>query len=914
MVKVFVIIVHTFIIGLFSMKTLAQLWLFQILLVAAATSFAQQPIHVTVHKSDRASSLANASKLGRDYWFAIPQNFQRNLDPTRFFYLYMYSPKSATVYVQFGNGPVLTRFLSPNASIVVSSLMNEFPKSFELQSSGVIEQKAVHVWSPDADIAVSFLSRAPYTSDGMSCLSASGWGKDYVVAAYDAYLLDANIADMPSEFVVVADHDSTNVTITPSFDIRQDGFPNVVAHAAGTPFSMVLMRGQCVQFQTLGPLPGTDPDLTGTVIHADHPVGVIGASVCPNIPAPDPSCDFIVEMLPPVQAWGQHYFSVPFDGRTYGGDAFVMIGTQPSQVISRNGIPVVTLSGAGKWFFAYDVTNASEWTSSAPFLLAQYIESSTHLAPSTSKRNTGDPSMVVLEPVEQLTKTSNVVVPSLGGTLGGGQPDFTNYVNILTPIASEANVLLDGKQLGQISGATSKKYPISTSGWEGIQLRYSMTGGGSGPHTLTSDASVGAYVYGYTTDDSYAWPSAMGHRALALSDTTAPEAVWNSFGCFSGTLTLSELGVDRSKLADISTDSAHNVYFSTWPDTMVVTGDDNVTIGVSSLDSTKSAYTRLTVTDLAGNMTTIEIAIDAGAALAVHGKTNVEFVANTPDTLSVTLVNTGKMAIDLSNLKLDPSGSAGFTLLDKPSSSLAAGDSVVVHVQFVSSISGAYSTTLLLDADCMHFAQLLLAGSGPVGKGFVIPCIAVGTSQIDSVKISNLGIGDKVIDSVWCTPPTTFNIVTPVTSANPITVSSGASAYISVRFTPTQIGNDSSFFTVHFTDGTTLTLIVYGCGLESGVTPEYGSGNSLAIREVSPNPAHRGQSLEFSYTLPTSGVMELQLLNALGQVVATPIMQHLEQAGDHQVRYQLPASLAAGVYYYRFVFGNEHRSGMVVIE
>ncbi|MBS1904586.1 MAG: T9SS type A sorting domain-containing protein [Bacteroidetes bacterium] len=896
------------------MKPLAQLWLFQILLIAAATSFAQQPIHVTVHKSDRASSLANASKLGRDYWFAIPQNFQANVDPTRYFYLYISSPNNATVYAQFGNGPVLQRLVNANSFVALASSVNDFGKSIELQSSGIIENKTVHVWSPDADIAVSFLSRAPFTSDGMSSLPASGWGKDYVVAAYSAFLVDPSLADMPSEFVVVANHDSTTVTITPSFDIRQNGKPTAVAHAAGTPFTVMLMRGECVQFQSVGPVSGSVPDLTGTLVHANHPVGVMGASVCPNIPAPDASCDYVLEMLPPTQAWGQHYFSGPFAGRQYGGDAFLIIGTQPSQAIMRNGSSVYSIDTKMAPLFLYDISDASEWTSTAPFLLVQYIESSTHTAPSVSKRNSGDPAMMVLEPVEQYSTSASCIIPALGGSLGAGQPDFTNYINIFTPVANDSKVMVDGIGVNQLLGTSRVKKQIGNSTWEHIQVKFNSAGGGAGGHTITSTAEVGVSSYGYTTDDSYAWPSALGHRALFLLDTVAPDASLQASGCFGGLVQLREAGSSHSGLGAIVIDSLYNVGFNPSLNDLEVTAEDSASFSVASLDSTREAFVRLTVTDLAGNMTTIDIAIDAGAALAAHGKTNVEFVANTPDTLSLTLVNTGKLAINLSNLKLDPSGSAGFTLLDKPSSSLAAGDSIVVHVQFVSSISGAYSTTLLLDADCMHFAQLLLAGSGPVGKGFVIPCIAVGTSQIDSVKISNLGIGDKVIDSVWCTPPTSFNIVTSVTSANPITVSSGASAYISVRFTPTQTGNDSSFFTVHFTDGTTLTLLVYGCGLESGVTPEYGSGNSLAIREVSPNPAHRGQSLEFSYTLPTSGVMELQLLNALGQVVATPIMQHLEQAGEHQVRYQLPASLAAGVYYYRFVFGNEHRSGMVVIE
>src|SRR5437868_9147187 len=90
------------------------------------------------------------------------------------------------------------------------------------------------------------------------------------------------IRDFPSEFVVIADRDSTLVTITPSANIRLESLPHtgdtVLAHASGTPFTVLMQRGDAVQFETTLALNLTNYDLTGTKVHASAPVGVIAGT------------------------------------------------------------------------------------------------------------------------------------------------------------------------------------------------------------------------------------------------------------------------------------------------------------------------------------------------------------------------------------------------------------------------------------------------------------------------------------------------------------------------------------------------------------------------------------------------------------------------------------------------------------
>ncbi len=181
----------------------------------------------------------SAPNLGRDLWLCIPQNFDRVLDATRYFYIYISSPRNTTAYIQVGSAPVLVRPITANQTTTLSSLPpgNEISKSAELQSSDFIESnKAIHVWSNDAELSVYFLSRAPFTTDGMYVIPTIGWGTEYVVASYNAFIVDPKLADLPSEFCIVANQDNTFINIVPSVDIRQDGFPNIAAHPKGQQF------------------------------------------------------------------------------------------------------------------------------------------------------------------------------------------------------------------------------------------------------------------------------------------------------------------------------------------------------------------------------------------------------------------------------------------------------------------------------------------------------------------------------------------------------------------------------------------------------------------------------------------------------------------------------------------------------
>src|SRR5438132_11253787 len=83
--------------------------------------------------------------LGRDLWFSMSQNYDDQQG--KYYALYVTSPKTTTAYIESGG---FKKGLQINAySVAVFSI----PLGWEIKSSGVPEQKAIHVWSKDADLS-----------------------------------------------------------------------------------------------------------------------------------------------------------------------------------------------------------------------------------------------------------------------------------------------------------------------------------------------------------------------------------------------------------------------------------------------------------------------------------------------------------------------------------------------------------------------------------------------------------------------------------------------------------------------------------------------------------------------------------------------------------------------------------------
>lgn len=803
------------------------------------TMFAQS--NIRIFHTQEHESRGDAPYLGRDLWFAIPQNADANDHSQKYFNIYVTSPRNTTVNFQVGGGPVIKKPVTGGKVTIFTSPTPKVPGgdislSTEITTSGVVEIKSIHVWSDNADIAVYFLSRVPYTSDGMYVIPSIGWGKEYVVGAYSSLVVSQ--VDYPSEFVVVANQDNTIITVVPNWDLRKDGFPGVIEHPKGKPFTQNLNKGECIQYQVTQ-AQSEEWDVTGTIITSNNPIGVMGASVCPFITPSDPYCDYILDMLQPVRAWANTYYTCPFAGRKYGGDEFLIVGSKDGQSVLQNGTSLaLTRYGA---FFQDAVTSPTLWTSTDPFMLVQYVCSATHGVPNGQQRNIGDPAMVVINPAEQFNKKVIFQTPTID--LASGQTNFTNYVNILLPAAHETKTTYDGQPLsGVIKGVKLKeRFSIPNTIWEAIRLTYSP-GIGEGTHIVASDTGVGVYIYGYGVDDSYAWAGALGTKSPNDPDTIPPVAIANG-PCFCAHVRIFDTGPGQSKLSSYIADTAFNMAFYPDPNFQPGAGQDSSYYDMCVIDSSIEAYLSVSIYDIAGNR------------LTVFSTYKPQLVKFTPNPLNFGSVNVGNTAFrydTICNTGLNPfhfkaanlllSNGKTFDNLGFSIDSTGADGDIpvggcrVVKIKFASKFPPTEKDTMSIVDECVKIICPIIGNGG-------LPDFDVTDYQFDCTPlkanrpsqnylITNPSGIDIQIDTVWIDDIVNFGYsqVNPLTNKTPFFVpnsnTKSGQYQIVVTFNPQSIGFLSTTLHVKAKGGAIKTATVSGFGCGPNLVSIIGTGTT----------------------------------------------------------------------------------------
>lgn len=824
----------------------------------AANSFGQN--ERIVHRQEQEFR-GQSPTLGRDLWFCVPQNSDPNDDAGKVFPIYVTSERKTVVNIEITGQTPVKKQINPG-----EVWSYELPRSVELQSSVTVEKdKAIHVWSNDADLSVYFMSRNPFTSDGMYVIPTIGWGKEYVVTSYSALIVDPRF-DLPSEFAVVANQNNTVITVVPSQDVRRTGDPSKAYYKKGQGFTVVLQRGECVQFQTVFDLGGSELDFTGTVITSNNPIGVVGASVCPFIPA-DPYCDHIVDMLPPVRTWSRAYYTVPFAGRKPpGGDSFYLIGTTAGQVIFRNGQQYASI-GRFEKYYRDDINEPSYWTSTEPFFLVQYINSATYGVSSGGARNQGDPAMVVVNGAEHFARKVVFQTPTIDPSATPSQPKFTNYVNVVLPSASVGSTTFDGVAITSVPNM--RRLPIPNTGWEGIRI----PGVKDGTHTVVSDTGVGVYIYGYSTDDSYAWAGALGVKTPGSLDTIPPVAV-TSGECFCARVDFTDNHPEPvTKLSSYIIDSIDNMGF--YPDPNFIPGSEAPSsfYEFCVLDSTKDAYLTVSIYDNAGNRTTVISEYDARVAILTPPITT--FGAIIPGNNGykyIQIENTGTSPFTFKSSELDILGGQYF-FIDSAGADgdIPPGGTRLVKVRFTPQVGPNVQDTVVFGDECVKVTALLVGNGGTpdfyVGP-YDFPCTKPTTTRKSvGYAVQNSSGGDVTITSVVLSQGTVFgyNTANPATNATPFVVPRSNLAIdgkYDIEFTFTPPGLGWFYDTVTFTasDPKIAPKVAYISG--EGCAPQITSIGSTDVTGCNGNIVYR-------VPISNTGNIEDTIVSVTGTATAT---------------------------------------------
>jgi len=862
------------------------------------------------------------SGVGRDYWLTLAQNGDNQAG--KYYELFVTSQQATTVNIAITGGS------NSRYPIAAGQALNFFvPLALEMTTSGVVEDKGIHVWSNDADLSVNLLSRNPASSDGYNAIPTTGWGKEYVVAAYQSLYEGYGVfSDYPSEFCVIADQNNTILSIMPSINIRQTN--GGADHKAGILFTDTLQKGQCIQYKAVFAY-DCDVDVTGTNIRSNNQIGVIGASQCANIPCDKRFCDHVCDMIPPVRSWGKVYHTIPFIDRKLG-DTYVVIGSQAGQNIYRNGNPYVTLTEKYSYYFRPDIADASIWTSNAPFLLAQYINSTEWetTQPGGNPTPLGDPAMVVINPVEQYTRRVIFQTPNI--TTNG----FSNFANVMVNRDAIKVTTFDGQPIASYKGTTQIQIPNSN------YTAFRLSNVKPGTHNVLSDSGVGVYVYGYGTYDSYAWSGNLGVADLSSTDSLPP-LVFASGTCLSSHIIIKDNRTGDSKINSIVTDSINNISYTLDPNFVTGAGFDSSFYDVEIIDNTKEAFLSVSAYDVAGNRAT-SISIYKPQLLKFTSQVVNVGVTDVGTSISLldTFCNIGVLPFHFTASSLNlVNGSKGFVIDSVGADGdVAVGACRIIKIHFAPKTSTTATDTLKITNPCYAIISTLIGNGGQpdytLSNGD-FKCHEIGTvTKISDVSVTDLSIASTTFDSIFVDDAVHFGFdpTTPLTNRLPFTLQGNASHKIEFSFKPDSAKNYQTLAHFHSLEVGWKTAILTGCGLLPAAVNENGyastlskasaeylsasslldKGNDLVLLPAVPNPAtSSGRTVRFVYGLRMDSPLDLSIFDVLGNLVATVIHSDLQTAGISEADFSVGANMPSGNYIYRLSGAAKVLSGKLVV-
>lgn len=244
----------------------------------------------------------------------------------------------------------------------------------------------VHI-TADAAIAVVGLNHKLYSTDAFSALPVDALGSSYMVMSYPASKPGQG-APMPGQFLLVAVHDNTTVTIVPTASTKG-------GRAAHTSFTVVLHRGEAYLVQSSV---GSGEDPTGSKVLADKPLACFSGHERTEIPVGAltylgnyPSRDHLVEQLPPLYAWGKTVIAVP-SATVDKPDLLRILSADSNNAISIAG-RVVDRLHAGEFIDRDIPAEPIVIEGSGRILVAQYLHTSWGEPDGASLPAYGDPAM-----------------------------------------------------------------------------------------------------------------------------------------------------------------------------------------------------------------------------------------------------------------------------------------------------------------------------------------------------------------------------------------------------------------------------------------------------------------------------------------------------------------------------------------
>ncbi len=402
------------------------------------------------------------STLGQEFWVNFDDNITAGT-PT----IYLSGAQNANVTITWPDQTTESATVVAGTVTTVSATAKIATAAKYTNTNDGISQTAIKIVS-SAAISVYTLNQAPFTSDASQAYPTEYQGFEYRV-------LNSNLG--PARFSVIANEPgTTTVTITPKATLG--------SRTAGVAYTQTLQQGDVYSL-------ASSSNMRGTLITADKKITVSSSNQCVNLVGG--ACDHITEFIPPVTTWGKS-FVVPATTNTSQQDRLAIMASADNTVITVNGTST-TLALAGD---LYDqligvVGQTTVVTADKPVLVMQFVRAGAYTNGTLTR--SGDPAMVVVTPVVQFLNDVAITTPATGFVV--------NTASLVVPVADVGTITFNGTAI-----PANQFGPTITLGNDSYKVAYVDLP--LGAHRITSTNGFGVFVYGYNSDDSYAYGAAAG--------------------------------------------------------------------------------------------------------------------------------------------------------------------------------------------------------------------------------------------------------------------------------------------------------------------------------------------------------------------------------------------------------------------
>lgn len=539
----------------------------------------------------------NSNKLssfeGRNFYVAFMQNeiFYTTV-PTQepiSLELFMSSSEPANVVVKFQN---ITR----NIHIVPNTVEKAvFGREVVQSQSEYITNLSVQITS-DVPITIYGINSIRSSSDMFSAIPTMNWGKEYVIMSYpNDYYKDPQETEpsvpRKSQFCIISAEDNTVVTITPSVT-------TALGKPAGQPFSITLNKGQTYLVQSSDVKNGGD--LTCSHIYADKNIGVMSGhvrtAILQNLSPLYDTKDHLVEMMTPVNSWGNKFVTIPFIFQNkLDGNLFRVTAKNPGTVLNikqENGDTLnYVLNGMNNFLELQNINSPAVWTAGGPIQIMQYMKHTGY-----ADNSNYDPSMCLVPPVEQFVQKILVQVPDNAQIIQVSNQYEAHKAMIVMEKSALSTFRFDDAYLQEL---TSSIQVTNIPGTDYYWARFPVS---TGSHLFICDSGrFSGVLYGYGKNDSYSVIMGSSLLPVGMSDTVSPIVFADSScGNIRGYVYEKRDTVSNSGIDYLYVNKKNTVNFATTLGSITDTST-YVNFSGNAVDDSKIAFLEILGRDRAGN-------------------------------------------------------------------------------------------------------------------------------------------------------------------------------------------------------------------------------------------------------------------------------------------------------------------------